>query len=523
MRTQVLIIGGGATGTGLARDLALRGVSCILAEQGDINHGASGANHGYLHSGARYVSADPEGARECRQEAAIIRKIAPHCIEDCGGLWVAVEGDDEDYPADFPALCQRCGISAQAVDVKEALAMEPSLSRKVIAAYWVGEASIDPFRLALENISQACRLGTILLRHHQAIGFQRCGRRIQAVQLRNVLSGAEVTVEAQQVVNAAGAWADEVAALAGATIEMLYSKGTLIVTHQRITDRVIMRLRRPSSGDALIPGGTVSIFGTSSVRLDTLEDIRPTIAEVDAMVEEGAAMLPVLETIRYIRAFAGVRPLIKPQSAKDDREVSRGFSLFDHESDGLANFATISGGKLTTFRLMAEKTADLVCHRLGVAEPCKTGTEPLPTSEASQWSTPGLGPKVWLQKKHPADRILCECEMVPQSGIESVVQAIREVGGHPDLRAIGLRTRAGKGPCQGSFCSAALTAFLYDQGIIAGQQGLADLRDFLEERWKGQRPILWGTPLIQGELKEALYSGLLGLELDDATGANTLP
>jgi glycerol-3-phosphate dehydrogenase len=86
LKAQVLIIGGGVTGTGLARDLALRGVSCTLVEQGDINAGASGANHGLLHSGARYASSDPGSAAECHTEGALLKQLAPHCIEDTDGL-----------------------------------------------------------------------------------------------------------------------------------------------------------------------------------------------------------------------------------------------------------------------------------------------------------------------------------------------------------------------------------------------------------------------------------------------------
>ena len=91
----MLIIGGGATGTGVARDLTLRGVQCILVEKKDINAGASGANHGLLHSGARYVSNDIESAQECRDENRLLKQLAPDCVEDTGGLFVAVEGDDE--------------------------------------------------------------------------------------------------------------------------------------------------------------------------------------------------------------------------------------------------------------------------------------------------------------------------------------------------------------------------------------------------------------------------------------------
>ena len=92
---QVLIIGAGVTGTGIARDLALRGISSLFIEKGNINDGASGRNHGLLHSGARYVGSDLDSASECTQEARILKRIAPHCIEETKGLYVAVKGDDE--------------------------------------------------------------------------------------------------------------------------------------------------------------------------------------------------------------------------------------------------------------------------------------------------------------------------------------------------------------------------------------------------------------------------------------------
>ena len=116
MKTAVLIIGGGVTGTGLARDLALRGIECLVVEKQDLGTGASGANHGLLHSGARYVAADPAAAAECRRESLRLKHLAAHCIEDTGGLFVAVAGDDENYIADFPALCERCGIVVQSLE-----------------------------------------------------------------------------------------------------------------------------------------------------------------------------------------------------------------------------------------------------------------------------------------------------------------------------------------------------------------------------------------------------------------------
>ena len=216
IQTQVLIIGGGVTGTALARDLALRGVDCILVEKDDINAGASGRNHGLLHSGARYVAGDASAAMECRAEGDILKRVAAQTIQDTGGYFVAVQGDDERYVADFPAYCARSGISARAVDVALARQTEPALSERTIAVFEVSDAAIDPFRLSLESMAQARSLGARLLRRTRVLAFERDGRRIGAVRVQSQVSGHELRIEAVQVVNAAGAWADEFAHLAGA-------------------------------------------------------------------------------------------------------------------------------------------------------------------------------------------------------------------------------------------------------------------------------------------------------------------
>jgi len=513
LHTQVLIIGGGSTGTGIARDLALRGVQCILAEYHDINAGASGANHGLLHSGGRYVFADQGSAKECREEGELLKKLAPHCIEDTGGLFVAVAGDDEKYVADFPLLCAQCGIPVQELDVKEARELEPVLSDKLIAAFRVADASIDPFKLSMENIAQAQALGSTLLRFTQVVGFEVSNQKIRATRLQNIITGEELIIEAEQVINATGAWAGVVAGLAGAPIDIVYSKGSLIVTHNRIADRVINRLRPSASADILVPGGTVSILGTTSIRIDNLDLIYPTVEEVDTMVGEAAKMIPALETVRYIRAYAGVRPLVGSRSASDDRSISRSFALIDHGEDGLENFASISGGKLTTFRLMAEKTADLICRRMGISRPCLTRTRPLAVTQPAKWTQPGLAPKLWLKHHEPEDILLCECEMVPKSAVDAIIDSIREQNGRPDLRAIALRSRIGKGACQGTFCGVRVTSYMFDRGELDSAQSLTDLRDFLSQRWKGEHPTLWDKQLVQAELLEALYCGFFGLEL----------
>lgn len=516
IRTQVLIVGGGITGSGLARDLALRGLHCVVLEKNDMNAGASGANHGLLHSGARYLASDPMAAIECRKEGELLKKLAGHCIEDTGGLFVAVEGDDESYISDFPERCRTSGIRVQHRDVREALEMEPALSSKVIAAFEVPDATIDPFKLTLDNMAHARKLGAIFFRFTELVSFKMDQNLIAAVSCIHHPTGKTFQIEAEMVVNATGAWAGMITALADLDFPMSLSKGSLLITQSRLSTRVINRLRKATDGDILVPGGTVSILGTSSVRIESPDVIYPEIEEIDGLIDEGSAMVPSLKHTRYIRAYCGVRPLTgctEDRGTQDDRCISRGFELMDHAGDGIDNFITITGGKLTTYRLMAEKTGDLVCRKAGISAPCRTRLEPLPPAHEGKWTEPGLSARSWVRKKNPDDLILCECEMVPQSTVKNIHDNVQKYDHPPNLKNIGLRSRIGKGPCQGSFCSQRVTAYLYDQEKIDSDEGLIHLCEFLHERWRGQRPLAWDMTLIQFELQEALYCGLFNLEM----------
>ena len=513
LKTEVLIIGGGVTGTGVARDLALRGVNCILVEKNDINSGASGGNHGLLHSGARYVSKDFESARSCRKEGELLKRLAPHCINNTGGLVVAVEGDSENFIANFPHFCEKCGIPAKKIGFSEARALEPTLSKKMIAAFAVEDGTVDPFRLSMENIAQAQALGSMLLCHTKVTEFKIRNRRIATIRLINQNTGEKTLVEAKCIVNATGAWAGEITEMAGISINVVLSKGSLLITQKRITKHVINRLRPPADADILVPGGTVSVLGTTSTRVDSLDNIRPSVAEVDAIIEDGAEMIPVLGTTRYLRAFSGVRPLISKGGSGDDRAVSRDLALFDHSENQVHNFLTISGGKLTTFREMAEKASDMACQKIGIDKPCLTAIEPLPQSR--KWSVPGISPKTWLKQNDPQDVLLCECEMVPKSAVDQVIDYItvnnkKELA---HLSDIGVRSRVGRGSCQGTFCGVRIAAHMYNEGKMSENQGLENIRQFLQERWKGQQPVLWGAQLSQAEMAEAIHCGFFGIEL----------
>jgi glycerol-3-phosphate dehydrogenase len=514
LETEVLIIGGGVTGAGIMRDLALRGVHSILIDKRDLCAGASGGNHGLLHSGARYVAGDLHSARECRQENLLLKRLAPQCIEETGGLFVAVEGDDLDFAEQFPTLCRSAGILCEELTVAEARNLEPHLSDRLIKAYRVPDATVDPFRLALENVDHARVIkGSLYRPHTELLDLPRTGGKIHTAVCRDNRTNSFLTIRAGQFVNAGGAWAMNIARLAGCNdVHLLYSKGTLLISHDRMTQHVINRLRHPGDGDILVPGGTVSVLGTTSIRIDDLENIRPTVAEIDLNIREGTAMVPALAHARYIRAFSRVRPLLQPAEDALDRNATRGFALLDHESQGLSNFCTITGGKLTTFRIMAEKASDLVAARLGNQQTSTTASSPLPQGEASCWTEPGAAPKYWFKANNPDDMLLCECEMVPQSAIDQIVGCAPGIDEEMTLEAIALRSRAGKGPCQGSFCGIRICSYLYDRGYYRDTTGLVHMRNFFNERFKGQRSVIWGQQAAQMELAEALHCGLLGLD-----------
>ena len=143
MQTDVLVIGGGATGVGVAWDAALRGYDVTLVERGDLAEGTSGRFHGLLHSGGRYVVKDPLAAEECVDENAILRQIIPDCIEDTGGLFVSTPDDDPAYPEQFLEGCAKAKLPAEEISVAEALRREPRLNPKVSRAFSVPDASID--------------------------------------------------------------------------------------------------------------------------------------------------------------------------------------------------------------------------------------------------------------------------------------------------------------------------------------------------------------------------------------------
>ncbi len=512
LQTEVLIIGGGATGAGISRDLALRGIPSILVEKGDFTTGASGRNQGLLHSGGRYAVNDPEAARECIAENRILRRIAPHCIEDTGGLFVSLPEDGAEYRATFIRACETAGIETLPLSPRETLSMEPRLNPCTIGAVQVPDGAIDPFTLVMENARDAESRGARFFLHTEVTGLIRDGRRVTGIKVRDRITTEEFAIAAPWVVNATGAWANQILAFAGLKISIVLSKGSMLITNARLTERVINRCRPPASGDIIVPNDTVSILGTTSSRSEDLEYYEVTPDEVSFLVTELSRMVPSLREERFTRAYAGVRPLVQSGETDDDRGISRGFALIDHESrDGVTGLVTITGGKLMTYRLMAERTANFICERMGLHVTCLTHVQRLPGAGLSHALKDRL---LRLRRQTPASRgeLLCDCELVPREAVDAI---LRE-GKVRELQDILHRTRLAKGTCQGGFCVYRLLGILNEMRKAEGFGGSNRiLKAFLEERWKGIRPVLWGISLKEEELIESIYKGLFNLTAAD--------
>ena len=506
LKTEVLIVGGGATGVGISRDLSLRGIPSILIEKGDFTSGASGRNHGLFHSGGRYAVSDPEAARECIAENKILRKIAPHCIEETEGLFISLPEDGLDFREKFLRSCEEAGIQTGLLSPDETLSLEPELNPDLLSAVKVPDGAIDPFELVLSNARDAEEHGAKALLHTEVTSLLSDRNKINGIVAKDLQSGEEHSIDASFLINATGAWAGQFLKLAGLRISMALSKGSMLITNLRLNHRVINRCRPPSDGDIVVPNHTVSILGTTSIRLEEVENFEVTPDEVSLLIQETSKMIPAIQEVRLIRAYAGIRPLFLGQGKEDDRAISRGFVLIDHEKrDGIKNLITITGGKLVTYRLMAEKASDLLCQKMGISVPCSTHLKPLPGAQKSK----GLKDRLtsFSQSISGEKReILCDCELVGREELEEVLKG----GKLKDLQDIIHRTRLAKGTCQGGFCIYRLLGVLHDLGVVEGDSNRV-LKDFLEERWKGIRPILWGSAVKEEELIESIYKGLFNL------------
>jgi glycerol-3-phosphate dehydrogenase len=528
----VVVVGGGVTGAGLARDLALRGVSVLLLDKGDWGAGTSGASSWMIHGGPRYLEFDWETTRLSCEDAGHIVRIARHMVHRCVFLLPVLPGDRhgierletamEVYDRFQPLKGSHAHMRLSG---HEARRLEPGLSPDVLAAVTMEEWGVDPHRLTWANVLDAVRAGARAQNHCRVEALLRDGGAVAGVRYR-APDGRRVEARARLVVNAAGPWAPEVAALAGAVVRLRPAKGIHVVYDRRLSPFALSAEAVDGRDLLLVPHGGVTFLGTTDDDyygdLDALE-VLPD--EVDYLLQAAERVFPSIRRHRPVRATAGVRPTLFEWRPNED-DLSRRFELLDHERlDGVRGLLTIAGGKLSMYRLMAEVAADAVCERLAVRAECSTARRPLPGAA-------GVAPPVGelagehgltalaaarLLERHGSEaaevlqdprrgRLTCRCESLTEAELAHAAR-------HEQVRTLAdafRRVGLAAGPCAGGAC-------LERAATVIGQElgwSPADCRDACREHvtasWRSRAPVLdrWGW--AQEELAYGIRRGWPG-------------
>ncbi|MFN2197479.1 MAG: FAD-dependent oxidoreductase, partial [Anaerolineales bacterium] len=299
------------------------------------------------------------------------------------------------------------------------------------------------------------------------------------------------------------------------------------------------RLKMPSDGDILVPAHTVAVMGTTDEQVPDPDRFSIEPWEVQHMLNEGEKIIPGFSQLRILRAWAGVRPLYQETKTDQSRDITRSFVLLDHEErDNIPGFLTITSGKWTTYRKMAEVVADKVCEKLGTQRACRTHLEELPSNEhrtrSSQRHSSSkkqnfhhLGERLaHIEREKTYGTLICECELATRADIERAIMDDQA----KTLDDIRRDVRLGMGPCQGVFCTFRAAGILHMLSKNSDQSRSSDphtqisdhhssiyhinasIRDFLQERWKGLVPVLWGQQLRQERLNELICLNVLNID-----------
>lgn len=507
LQADVVVVGGGATGTGCARDAAMRGYSVILVDRADIGQGTSGRYHGLLHSGGRYVVSDPHSATECAIERDVVAKIHPGAVEETGGLFVATPGDPLDFTDKFAVGAKESGVWAEEITPAQALALEPRLNPGITRAFKVKDGTVDGWQMMWGAARSAREYGATILTYTTVTNIETRDGQVSAVVCEGP-DGEPVRIDTSFVLNAAGPWSGRIAEMAGCPdVEVVAGRGIMIAMNHRLVNRVVNRCIYPADGDILVPVHTVSIIGTTDKKVDDADRLAIPYDEVQQMLDAGEALIPGFRNQRAVHAWAGARPLVKDKrvAAGDTRHMSRGMSILDHaDRDGVRGLITISGGKLTTYRLMAKNAVDEMERQLGTSHPCRTADEAVPDGSDEGHTYLVTHRLAEREIDRLDDPVICECELMTKSMFVDLL-ASEEGFQLDDLRR---QLRLGMGPCQGGFCSMRAAGLTTTCHTMTAAEATRLLRLFLKNRWIGLWPILYGQQVRQTALDNWIFHGI---------------
>jgi len=399
---DVLIIGGGITGAGIARDAALRGFRTALVDKSDFGAGTSSHSSRLIHGGIRYLEQRAfHLVFEASRERRVLLKIAPHLVRPLAFLFPVYRGGR------LPAWKLRAGMWLYDVlsvfrnvrwhrwlRAKKVRRVEPGLrDRGLIGAALYYDAQTDDARLVIATVRSAIRAGALAANYVETTALLKPDGRVRGAIVRDVLTGETASIRANVVVNATGPWSDRLRQLDephAAPILRLTKGAHVTVPRRRLGNEHAVTLLSQIDGRVMfaLPWGDLSYVGTTDTDADASPDaLRVTTADVTYLLRSANAAFPDahLTSKDVVSAWVGLRPLLREDHAHPS-QVSREHRVLE-SPHGLIS---IAGGKLTTYRVMARDVVDRVAARLheldGRPLPprAQTDRQPLPGGEAAE-------------------------------------------------------------------------------------------------------------------------------------------
>lgn len=542
-RFDVIVVGGGINGVGIARDAQMRGLRVLLLEKRDLCTGATGGCSGMIHGGLRYMINDVPTTKKSCLDSGHIQKIAPHMLFRIPFIYpitdrtpaarLALELFETYFEAYDLFQPLKNGKPHTRLTPAQIRALEPALAGRLIGGVTMDEYGIDPFRLVVANAVAAKEAGAVIKTYTEVIDFLKSGSSVIGVLARDTRTGEETEYYAPVTFNATGPWLMQLCERAGVkSVRIRPSKGVHLVLDRRFSNVGILTPAIDGRSIFIIPHENVSLIGTTDDDYFGDPDHIPiTQDEVEYLLTGIAHILPDVRKARIVRAFAALRPTLYAYGKLED-DLSRDHRIYDHtELDGVGGLLSIGGGKLAAYRIMCEEAVDKIFEKLG-RQPVATRTHivALPGgNEAvdvpaiakeyriSLFAAERLVFKQGARARAVLDRteiepttkeIICACEAVTRAEIEYVIEH-EWVKTPSDLCR---RTRLGMGPCQGCNCAVSAAEIVSDKLGYEIAQRKAAVKEFYTERFKGRRPVESGDSLVQEELAYALHVGVANFD-----------
>jgi glycerol-3-phosphate dehydrogenase len=546
---DVVVIGGGVNGTGVARDCALRGLRVALFERHDLGFGASGNSSGMIHGGVRYLTSNPSVTRLSCLDSGYIQRIAPHLlfripfimpVDRALGSRVLLTLVDAFFGAYDRFQPLKRGKPHARLSPEEARALVPDLAGELVGAVAFDEWGIDGARLCLANALDAADHRACVRVHAsvESVAHGEPAPGLLLVRWRDRLDGHAGATSCRVVVNATGAWAPITAALAGLrpdAARVRPGKGVHVVFDRRLCNYAVVARAIDGRQVFLEPWQNVSVLGTTDTDFyGDLDDVCATSEEVRYLVQAIARVMPSVRSARAIGTFAAVRPTLHAWGPIPDA-LSREHEIVDHARHGADGVYSMIGGKLASYRIFAEQMTDVVAARLGCARACSSHTCALPggdrpvdaarlareagidaiTARRLVFRHGSLAHSIAeAMRERPRTRgLVCACEGVTEAEVRHVLRVELARTVHDVAR----RTRFGQGPCGGMRCAQRCGAVVADELGLPPREGVAQALAFSRWAARARAAALGPAQARQEALAIASARASTGLQDGDAS------